>query len=45
MALFAKDAKKIITLAKSKNKLVFTVMQNRYSPPSIWIKDVVNKKY
>lgn len=41
MTLFSKDAKDIIELAKSKNKRIFTVMQNRYSPPSIWIKNLV----
>ena len=26
------------------NKKVFCVMQNRYSPPSVWLKDIVNQK-
>ncbi|HIE44747.1 MAG TPA: Gfo/Idh/MocA family oxidoreductase [Flavobacteriaceae bacterium] len=43
MTLLSKDAKEIVTLAKSKDKHVFTVMQNRYSPPSIWIKDIITK--
>ena len=43
MALRSDDAKAIIELANQKKKRVFTVMQNRYSPPSIWIKDIINK--
>jgi predicted dehydrogenase len=26
------------------SKKVFAVMQNRYSPPSVWIKDIIDKK-
>ena len=43
MALYASDAKTIIELANKKNKRVFTVMQNRYSPPSVWIKEIIEK--
>lgn len=32
---------KIIFTALHKNRHVFAVMQNRYSPPSVWIKDLV----
>lgn len=33
---------KIIFTALHKNKHVFAVMQNRYSPPSVWIKEMVD---
>jgi len=35
-------AEKIIFTALHRNKHVFAVMQNRYSPPSEWIKDLVD---
>jgi predicted dehydrogenase len=35
------DAEKIIFKALHVHKHVFAVMQNRYSPPSVWIKDMV----
>ena len=38
MALNSIDAEKIITKSNEVNKYVFTVMQNRYSPPSKWLK-------
>jgi UDP-N-acetyl-2-amino-2-deoxyglucuronate dehydrogenase len=41
MALCRKDAEKIIYKALSANRHVFSVMQNRYSPPSMWLKDMV----
>ncbi len=41
MALHKEDALKLIEKAAEVNKHVFTVMQNRYSPPSIWIKEVI----
>lgn len=37
------DAEKIIYTALQKNKQVFCVMQNRYSPPSQWIKSVLEQ--
>lgn len=36
------DAEKLIFTALHRNKHVFAVMQNRYSPPSEWIKDLVD---
>ena len=39
MALTKRDAEKVIYKALRVNKHVFTVMQNRYSPPSVWIKE------
>jgi UDP-N-acetyl-2-amino-2-deoxyglucuronate dehydrogenase len=43
MALSVADCEKIIFKALQVSRQVFCVMQNRYSPPSIWIKDVVDK--
>ncbi|MBL7892951.1 MAG: Gfo/Idh/MocA family oxidoreductase [Bacteroidia bacterium] len=42
MALSTADCKAIIQKAKEVSKQVFCVMQNRYSPPSAWLKDVVS---
>lgn len=42
MGLFKHEAEKIIFKALHIHKHVFAVMQNRYSPPSIWIKDLVD---
>lgn len=44
MALTKSDCEKIIYAALNKSKQVFGVMQNRYSPPSIWIKNLVDEK-
>jgi predicted dehydrogenase len=41
MALNKQDAEKVIFKALNVNKHVFAVMQNRYSPPSVWIKDLI----
>ncbi|GAA4092973.1 Gfo/Idh/MocA family oxidoreductase [Mucilaginibacter panaciglaebae] len=41
MALTKNDAEKVIFKALHVHKHLFAVMQNRYSPPSIWIKDLV----
>jgi len=43
MALCKADAEKIIYKALHVHKHVFTVMQNRYSPPSVWIKEIIEK--
>jgi UDP-N-acetyl-2-amino-2-deoxyglucuronate dehydrogenase len=44
LALTKQDAEKVIYKALQMSKLVFTVMQNRYSSPSVWIKDIVENK-
>lgn len=44
MALKKQDCEQIIHTALRMNRNVFCVMQNRYSPPSVWIKDVIDKK-
>jgi UDP-N-acetyl-2-amino-2-deoxyglucuronate dehydrogenase len=41
LATVKSDAEKIIYKALHVNRHVFSVMQNRYSPPSIWIKELV----
>jgi predicted dehydrogenase len=44
MALSKADCEKVIYSALSHSKTVFCVMQNRYSPPSVWLKDIVINK-
>lgn len=44
MALTKSACEAIIYKALQMHKNVFCVMQNRYSPPSVWIKEVVEKK-
>ena len=44
MALTKADCEKIIYGALHHHKTVFCVMQNRYSPPSIWLKEIVDSK-
>jgi len=44
LALSTKDAKTVLTTAEQTGKHVFCVKQNRYSPPSVWIKDVIDKQ-
>ncbi|MFA9274636.1 MAG: Gfo/Idh/MocA family protein [Candidatus Aquirickettsiella gammari] len=41
MALNKQDAEKVIFKALQVHRHVFAVMQNRYSPPSVWIKDLI----
>lgn len=42
MALNLNDAEKIVYTSLKYSKQVFCVMQNRYSPPSVWIKQMVD---
>lgn len=44
MALDRQDCERIISIALQKHRQVFCVMQNRYSPPSVWLKDVIDQK-
>jgi len=44
MALTKNDCEKVVFSALNMHKQVFCVMQNRYSPPSMWIKDLIEKK-
>jgi predicted dehydrogenase len=41
LALKKKDAEKVLYKSLQVNKQVFSVMQNRYSPPSLWLKELV----
>lgn len=41
MSLTKSDSEKLIYKGLQKHKQVFCVMQNRYSPPSVWLKDVL----
>ncbi len=41
MALSVADCEKIIFKALQVSRQVFCVMQNRYSPPSLWIKEMI----
>ena len=43
MALSKARCEQIIFKALQKNKYIFCVMQNRYSPPSIWLKELLNQ--
>lgn len=43
MALSKAGCEKIIFKALQKHKQVFCVMQNRYSPPSVWLKEVIEQ--
>lgn len=44
MALHRQDCEQLIYKALQQHKQVFCVMQNRYSPPSVWLKEIVEKK-
>lgn len=44
MALNKTDAEAIIFKSLEVSRNVFCVMQNRYSPPSVWLKEVVDSK-
>lgn len=41
MALSKTDAEELIYKSLQASRLVFCVMQNRYSPPSVWLKEMV----
>lgn len=44
MALHLHDCEQILYKALHKQKQIFCVMQNRFSPPSAWLKKVVSEK-
>lgn len=44
MALTKADAESIVYKSFEMHKSVFCVMQNRYSPPSIWLKKVIQER-
>jgi UDP-N-acetyl-2-amino-2-deoxyglucuronate dehydrogenase len=41
MALTSSDAEAIIQTGKTHNKIVMVVLQNRYAPVSVWLKEMV----
>lgn len=43
MGLTVAACKQVIEIAAQQNKNVFCVMQNRYSPPSIWLKEIISQ--
>ena len=43
MALTKNDAERIVFKSLEKHKIVFCVMQNRYSPPSVWLKNLMEQ--
>ncbi|GGB08643.1 Gfo/Idh/MocA family protein [Puia dinghuensis] len=44
MALHKAGCERIIYEALHQSRNVFCVMQNRYSPPSLWLKDILRRK-
>ncbi len=44
IALTKADAEKIVFKSLERHRNVFCVMQNRYSPPSVWLKKVLDQK-
>ena len=44
MALSTTGCEHIIAEASAQQKKVFCVMQNRFSPPAVWLKDILEKK-
>lgn len=44
MALKKSDCEKVIHTALQNNLIYFVVMQNRYSPPSVWLKKIIEEK-
>ncbi len=43
IALSKTDAERVVFKSLEKNRNVFCVMQNRYSPPSVWLKNVMEQ--
>jgi predicted dehydrogenase len=44
MGLSKAECEQVIYTALRVSRQVFCVMQNRYSPPSVWIKDIIEKQ-
>lgn len=42
IALSKNDAEKVLFKSLEMSKHVFSVMQNRYSPPSVWLKELID---
>jgi len=44
IALTKKDAEQVLFKSLEVSRHVFCVMQNRYSPPSVWLKELIDNK-
>lgn len=44
IALYKADVEKVLFKSLEVSKHVFSVMQNRYSPPAVWLKDIISNK-
>jgi predicted dehydrogenase len=44
IALTKRDAEKILAKSLEMSRHVFCVMQNRYSPPSVWLREIMDKR-
>lgn len=44
LGLKTQECEKVLYTALKRNKHVFAVMQNRHSPPSIWLKEIVDSR-
>lgn len=44
MAITRADCERVIHSALQASRTVFGVMQNRYSPPSVWLKEIIDEK-
>jgi predicted dehydrogenase len=44
IALNKADAEKVLFKSLQMDRSVFCVMQNRYSPPSVWLREIMNEK-
>lgn len=44
MGLKVSECENVIFKALQVSRQVFSVMQNRYSPPSLWLKEIIDKK-
>lgn len=45
VTLFHSEAEELEILAKNQGLHIFCVMQNRYSPVSVWLKEVIDNQY
>lgn len=43
LGLTRTECEELLHLSLQKDKLVFAVMQNRYSPPSVWLKQLIDE--
>ena len=44
IAITKKDAEKILAVSLEMSRHVFCVMQNRYSPPSVWLRQIMDER-